>query len=96
MSRRSTVAILDEARKYRSDLVGVTERLIEDFDWVPAGRVLATVAVCRSELARTGVRGEGLLEATEAMARSRMNARAPGQRFAPPPPSSPGPLAPIG
>jgi hypothetical protein len=67
----------EEAKDLRSDLVAMAERLVADCDWVPAGRVFATVAVCRAELARTGVHGRGLIDATEAMARSRIRAQAP-------------------
>jgi hypothetical protein len=37
-----------------------------------AGRVLATVAVCRSELHRAGVKGAELIASTEALARARL------------------------
>ena len=52
----------------------MTERLIADYDCVPAGRVLAIVALCRSDLYRAGVWGDGLIAATEAMVRGRMDA----------------------
>ena len=61
------------ARRFRSDLLALTDRLIADLDWVPSGRVMATVAGCRSELARLGVPRDGLLAATEACVRLRMD-----------------------
>jgi hypothetical protein len=52
----------------------MTERLIADYECVPAGRVLAIVALCRSDLLCTGVRGDALIVATEATVRARMDA----------------------
>jgi len=68
----------DDARHHRVRLLEMTERLImENSQLVPAGRVTATVACCRSELYRFGVRDEELVAATEAMARSRIAAWEP-------------------
>ena len=62
----------ERVRQERAALVAMTERLIAEYNWVPAGRVMVTVAGCRSELLRMGLRGEGLLLSAEAMARTRM------------------------
>ena len=65
----------EQARRHRSALLETTERLIAEQDGlVPAGRVLSVVAVCRSELYRTGLRGDALVAATEAMVRVRLQA----------------------
>src|SRR5690348_18045975 len=68
-----------EATQIRSALLDLADRLIFELDWVPAGRVIATVAACRTDLVRVGARGDGLLAATEACVRRRID---------PPPPAS--------
>jgi len=65
---------VEQMREQRSDLLALAEGLIAQYDWLPAGRVIATVAVCRSELSRMGVRGVGLIDATRAMACARIDA----------------------
>jgi hypothetical protein len=68
----------EDARQFRVALLVMTERLIAEFrPLAPAGRVMATVAVCRTELSGMGVRGDGLLDATEAMVRVRLSGWAP-------------------
>ncbi len=65
----------EDERRRRAALLAMSERLVAHYrDAMPSGRVTAAVAVCRSELHRLGLRGDGLLEATEAMVRSRLNA----------------------
>jgi hypothetical protein len=55
-----------------NDLRIRTQGLVREFDpLLPAGEVIATVARCRQELTRSGVR-RGLATATEAMARARL------------------------
>ena len=68
-----------EARQFRSALLDMTDRLIFDLDWVPAGRVIATIVACRSELVRVGARGDGLLAATEACVRRRIDSPSPAR-----------------
>ena len=63
---------VEEARKHRVELVALTERLIAEFGTTPAGRVIAVVTLCRHQLAETGLHGDGLVLATESMARTRM------------------------
>jgi hypothetical protein len=48
----------------------VTEHLISELESLAPGRVIACVALCRRRLAAEGLRGEGLLYATESMART--------------------------
>ena len=67
----------ERLRRERAALLALTERLIAEHDCVPAGRVMATVAACRSELHRKGLHGEDLLRSAEAMARSRMHLFSP-------------------
>ncbi len=74
---------VDDARKSREALFGMTERLVADYVCVPSGRVLSIVALCRSELSRAGVPAERLLEATEAMVRSHLEVRIPRPRHTP-------------
>jgi len=64
---------IDDTRKARLALVAVIDRLIAEFDGAPAGRIIAVVALCRHQLVETGLQGEGLVVATEAMARTRMS-----------------------
>ena len=63
----------ERVRREKAALVAMTARLVAEYDWVPAGRVMVTVAACRSDLLRIGLRGEALLQSAEAMARTRMN-----------------------
>ncbi len=63
----------DQARRTRNELALLTDRLVKEFGDSPPGRVMAAVALCRYQLAHAGVQGEGLLLATEAMARARMS-----------------------
>ncbi|MFC3807633.1 hypothetical protein [Terrabacter sp. MAHUQ-38] len=54
-----------------------TEILVAEWsERVPAGVVIATVARCRKELFRAGVR-DGLAAATEELARRRLQSQAP-------------------
>jgi hypothetical protein len=68
-----------DVKQYRADLLSVTDRLIAEFDWAAAGRVITTVAGCRSELSRMGLRGGELVLVTEACARARLNSSAPSR-----------------
>ena len=70
------ISTAEAARKVRSGLLDLTNRLIADLNWAPAWRVTAAVAAYRSELSRGGVPRDGLLAATEACVRSRMQAPA--------------------
>jgi hypothetical protein len=67
-----SMSTTSDAMKFRADLLDLTERLIADLDWAPAGRVMATVVACRSDLSRGGVQRDGLLVATETCVRSRL------------------------
>jgi hypothetical protein len=61
----------------RRALETATAQLIRELkDSVPAGMVMATVARCRGELIRAGVR-DGLARRAEAMARKRLSAGTP-------------------
>ncbi len=64
---------VEEARRLRDELVALTERLVGEFESSPAGRVIAVVALCRHQLAEAGLHGDGLVYATESMARTRMS-----------------------
>jgi hypothetical protein len=64
---------VDQARNLRTEMVALTERLIAEFDRTPAGRVIAVVTLCRHQLAEAGLHGDGLVYATESMARTRMS-----------------------
>ncbi len=70
----------DEARRDRAALFATIDRLASDYDWAPTGQILATVALCRSELMRAGLHGDGLLAACEAMTRIRLDSRLPRPR----------------
>jgi hypothetical protein len=60
----------------RKDLLTRTEDLIREFQpMLSAGTVIATVARCRDELVRSGVRA-GLATAVESMARTRLRMHA--------------------
>jgi hypothetical protein len=60
----------------RKDLLVRTEDLIREFQpLLSAGTVIATVARCRDELVRSGVRA-GLATAVESMARTRLRMHA--------------------
>ena len=63
---------IEEAKVLRVELLTMTERLIAEFDGTPAGSVIAVVALCRRQLAATGVNGVGLTYATESMARRKL------------------------
>jgi len=64
---------IEEAKVLRVELLTMTERLIAEFDGTPAGSVIAVVALCRRQLAATGVNSVGLTYATESMARTKMS-----------------------
>lgn len=66
------MAAVDDARQMRQALFAMTARLVADFRHVPSSRVLTTVAVCRSELARAGTAGCHGLDAIEALTRARL------------------------
>lgn len=55
----------------RAALVDRSHELVEEFAWLAAGYVIATMVRCRDELERAGVR-EGLATATLAMTRQRL------------------------
>ena len=67
---------VEDARNVRVELVSVIDRLIVEFDNSPAGRIIAVVALCRHQLVETGLQGDGLVVATESMARTRMSSAA--------------------
>lgn len=51
----------------------VTDHLIAEFDFLAPGHVISSVALCRRRLVSLGLCGEGLLTATESMARSMLS-----------------------
>lgn len=61
----------DETRRMRLELLALTESLVAEFADVPAGCVMGTVSLCRSELAGSGLVGDPLLVATQSLARAR-------------------------
>jgi len=63
-------------RDERAELVERTPGLVEEFSWLVAGYVIATMVRCRDELERTGVR-DGLAAATLAMTRQRLRETVP-------------------
>ena len=74
------LSAVEDAKRLRAALFDMIDRLAADYCWVPTGQILAIVAVCRSELLRTGLDGDALLEASEAMTRARLEARIPRSR----------------
>ncbi|HWL35550.1 MAG TPA: hypothetical protein VNQ77_05100 [Frankiaceae bacterium] len=59
----------------REALYVMTLDLVAEFAHLPAGAVIGLVGRAREDLLRAGVR-DGLVDATEAMARTWLNARA--------------------
>ncbi len=64
---------IEEAKTLRIALFTLTERLIAEYEYAPAGRVMAAVARSRQQLAVAGVHGLGLIDATESMARRKLS-----------------------
>lgn len=72
------VTEIERKRALRVGLLDLADSLVADYDWLPAGCVTAAIAVCHSELVGSGLEGPGLLDATEAMVRSRLCAHHDG------------------
>jgi hypothetical protein len=65
-----------------SEMLAMTERLIAEYAGkIPAGSVIACVALCREHLLRSGVR-QGLVPATEASVHLRLTTRLPSHSVA--------------
>ena len=64
---------IQEAKTVRLGMFTMTERLIAEYEGEPAGRVMAVVARSRRQLVVAGVRGVGLLDATESIARTKLS-----------------------
>ena len=71
-----------ERHAEHSEMLAMTDRLIaEHAGTIPAGTVIACVALSREQLLRSGVR-RGLVAATEAAARLRLAGRVPARFIA--------------
>lgn len=71
------LATFERRQEHRAAMMSMTERLVAEFSGqVPAGSVIRTVARCQARLYDTGVR-QGLVDATEAMARQQLSGRIP-------------------